>query len=90
MRSLVYLQEGILTDDRSIVSDYIDEMDIKTSNDEMIKAGEKFGFNTVKVYEKVYGSLSEISTKLGYLDPSSYGRLLKKWEIYTPSLGGVR
>ena len=86
MRSLVYLQEGVLTDDRSIVSDYIDEMDIKTSNDEMIRVGEKFGFKTIKVHEKVYGSLTEISGILGYVDSNSYGRLLKKWEIFTPSI----
>lgn len=88
MRSLVYLQEGVLAENKDIVSSYIDELDLRTANEEMVKAGEKFGFNTVKVYEKVYGSLAEISTKLGYLDPSSYGSLLKKWEIYTPSLWG--
>lgn len=88
MRSLVYLQEGVLTDDKSIVSNYIDDLDLKTSNDEMIKAGEKFGFKTVKVYEKVYGGMAEISRVLGYGDPSSYRRLLEKWEIYTPSIGG--
>lgn len=90
MRSLVYLQEGVLAENKDIVSSYVDELDLRTANEEMVKAGEKFGFNTVKVYEKVYGSLAEISTKLGYLDPSSYGSLLKKWEIYTPSLGGGR
>ncbi len=88
MRSLVYLQEGILTDDKDIVSSYIDDLDLKTANEEMVKAGEKFGFKTIKIYEKVYGVMSEIAGILGYIDPSSYGKLLRKWEIYTPSLGG--
>lgn len=88
MRSLTYLQEGVLTGNKNIVSGYIDELDMRTANEEMIKAGEKFGFKTVKIYEKVYGSLTEISRKLGYADPSSFGRLLKKWEIYAPGVGG--
>lgn len=88
MRSLHYLQEGVLAEDKSIVADYLDELDLKTANEEMVKAGEKFGFTTVKVYDKVYGSLTEISRKLGYVDPSSFGRLLKKWEIYAPGMGG--
>lgn len=87
MRSLHYLQEGVLAEDKSIVTDYLDELDLKTANEEMCKAGEKFGFKTMKIYEKVYGSLAEISGKLGYADPSSYGRLLKKWEIHTPNIG---
>lgn len=86
MRNLTYLQKGVLTGDKSIVSDYIDELDLKTANEEMIKAGEKFGFKTMKIHEKVYGSLTEISAKLGYLDSNSFGRLLKKWEIFTPSI----
>lgn len=88
MKSLTYLQEGVLTENKDIVSGYIDELDMRTANEEMIKAGEKFGFKTVKIYEKVYGSLTEISRKLGYADPSSFGRLLKKWEIYAPGVGG--
>lgn len=88
MRSLHYLQEGVLAEDKSIVADYLGELDLKTANEEMVKAGEKFGFKTVKVYDKVYGSLTEISRKLGYVDPSSFGRLLKKWEIYAPGMGG--
>lgn len=86
MRSLNYLQEGVLAEDKSIVSDYLDELDLKTANEEMVKASEKFGFKTMKVHEKVYGSLTEISAKLGYLDSNSFGRLLKKWEIFTPSI----
>lgn len=86
MRSLMFLQEGVLAEDKSIVADYIDEIDLRTANEEMVKAGEKFGFKTMKIHEKVYGSLTEISAKLGYLDSNSYGRLLKKWEIFTPSI----
>lgn len=87
MRSLVYLQEGVLTENKVIVSCYLDELDLKTANEEMVKAGEKFGFKTVKIYEKVYGWMAEISKVHGYNDTSSYGRLLEKWEIYTPSIG---
>lgn len=90
MRSLVYLQEGVLAENKDIVSSYIDDLDLRTANEEMIKAGEKFGFKTIKIYEKVYGVMSEIAGILGYIDPSSYGKLLRKWEIYTPSLGGIR
>lgn len=87
MRSLQYLQEGILTDDKGVVNSYIEELDLKTSNEEMVKAGEKFGFKTINIYGKVYGLMAEIAARMGYLDPSSYGRLLKKWEIQTPNVG---
>jgi hypothetical protein len=87
MRTLQYLQEGVLTDDKGVVNSYIEELDLKTSNDEMVKAGEKFGFRTINIYGKVYGLMSEIAARMGYLDPSSYGRLLKKWEIQTPNVG---
>lgn len=87
MRSLNYSQEGVLADDKSIVSDYLDELDLKTANEEMVNAGKKFGFKTMKVHEKVYGCMAEISKVLGYGDPSSYRRLLEKWEILTPNLG---
>jgi len=87
MRSLQYLQEGVLAEDKSIVTDYLDELDLKTANEEMMKAGEKFGFKTVKLHEKVYGCMSEISRVHGYADPSSYRRLLEKWEILTPNIG---
>lgn len=87
MRSLVYLQEGVITEDKSIVSNYIDELDLRTANEEMVKAGEKFGFKTVKIHEKVYGCMAEISRVHGYADPSSYRRLLEKWEILTPNIG---
>jgi hypothetical protein len=88
MKNLLYLQEGLLKEDHSIVSGYIDELDMKTANDEMVKAGEKFGFKTILIHGKVYGLMAEIAGNLGYLDPSSYGRLLKKWDIYTPTVGG--
>lgn len=86
MRSLQYLQEGVLAEDKSIVTDYLDELDLKTANEEMVKAGEKFGFKTMKIHGKAYGSFTEISAKLGYVDPSPFGKLLKKWEILTPSI----
>lgn len=88
MKNLMYLQEGLLKEDKSIVSGYIDELDMKTANDEMSKAGEKFDFKTIMIHGKVYGVMAEIAGKLGYLDPSPYGKLLKKWDIYTPTVGG--
>lgn len=87
MRNLNYLQEGVLTENKTAVSDYIDELDIKTANEEMTKAGERFGFKTVKIHEKVYGSMAEIAGVHGYGDPSSYRRLLEKWDILTPNIG---
>jgi len=88
MKNLLYLQEGLLKDDHAIVSGYIDELDMKTANDEMAKAGEKFGFKTILIHGKVYGLMAEIAGNLGYLDPSPYGKLLKKWDVYTPTVGG--
>lgn len=41
----------------------------------------------VEDFGKVYGLMAEIAARMGYFDPSSYGRLLKKWEIYTPNVG---
>lgn len=88
VRNLNYLQEGVLTEDKTVVSDYLDELDIRTANEEMTKAGERFGFKTIKIHEKVYGVMAEIAGVLGYVDQSSYGKLLKKWDIFTPSIGG--
>ena len=77
-----------MKEDKFIVSGYIDELDMKTANEEMTKAGEKFGFKTILLHGKVYGLMAEIAGKMGYLDPSPYGKLLKKWDIYTPTVGG--
>lgn len=87
MRTLQYLQEGVLTEDKGVVNSYVEGLDLRTSNEEMVKAGEKFGFKTINIFGKEYGLMSEIAGKMGYMDPSSYGKLLRKWEIYTPNVG---
>ncbi len=76
-----------LTEDKSIVTGCLDELDLKTSNEEMIKAGEQFGFNIVRVHGKIYGWMAEISKVHGYGDTSSYRRLPEKWEIIIPNIG---
>ena len=87
MKNLLYLQEGLLKEDHSIVSGYIDELDLRTANEELIKAGVKFGFKTVVLFGQAYGWMAEISRVLGYDDPSSYRRLLEKWEVLMANIG---
>jgi hypothetical protein len=87
MKNLLYLQEGLLKEDRAIVSGYIDELDLRTANDELINAGEKFGFKTVLLFGQAYGWMAEISGVLGYADPSSFRRLLEKWEVLMANIG---
>jgi hypothetical protein len=90
MKTLNYLQEGILKDDKNIVSSYIEELDLKTGNEEMLKAGEKFGFKTVEAYGKIYAWSAEIARVHGYARPDYLSRLLDRWEIQAPSIGWFR
>lgn len=81
------MSEGFQTFINELPSKYKQGIDLKTSNEEMVKAGEKFGFKIINIFGKMYGLMAEIATKMGYIDPSPYGKLLKKWEIYTPNVG---
>jgi hypothetical protein len=83
----MFLQEGVLTESPEMVKGYMDELDLKTANEEMMKAGERFGFKTMEIFGKVYGLMAEIAGMMGYLDPSPYGKLLKKWQILAPTVG---
>jgi hypothetical protein len=87
MKNLLYLQEGLLKEDHSIVSAYISELDIRTGNAELIKAGEQFGFKTVEAYGKIYAWSAEIARVHGYARPEYVSRILDKWEIQAPSIG---
>lgn len=87
MKNLLYLQEGLLKEDKSIVSGYVAELDLRTGNVELIKAGEQFGFKTVEAYGKVYAWSAEIARVHGYARPEYVSRILDKWEIQAPSIG---
>ena len=87
MKNLLYLQEGLLKDDHAIVNAYVSELDLRTGNVELIKAGEQFGFKTVEAYGKIYAWSAEIARVHGYARPEYVSRILDKWEIQAPTIG---
>lgn len=87
MRSLIFLEEALLENSQEKISGYFSEIDRQTSNEVMRKAGEQFGFKTCEANGMVMANLSETARILGYADPSSWGKLLERYQIMTYQIG---
>lgn len=87
MYSLTSSEVALLEGSNEQVSEFFSEMDRKSANEMMRKAGEQFGFATMAVNGMVVAKMATASNILGYSDPSGLSKLLERYQIMTYQIG---
>ncbi len=87
MRSLIDLEKALLEENVQDVSHYLEELDKKTGNDAMRKAGGEFGFKTLEINGMVMAHMASASAILGYSNVSGLTNLLSAFQIMTYKIG---
>ncbi|TLD40620.1 MAG: hypothetical protein JETT_3118 [Candidatus Jettenia ecosi] len=86
MESLIKLEELLLEENSEGVKGYLSEIDRKTANEMMMKAGEVFGFPTIEIYGVVYTHMGMLAKIFGYASTSGISNLVEKHQLHSVKL----
>lgn len=86
MESLIKLEELLLEENSEGVKGYLSEIDRKTANEMVVKAGEAFGFPTIEIYGVVYTHMGMLAKIFGYASTSGISNLVEKHQLHSVKL----
>jgi hypothetical protein len=87
MESLAKLGLALIENDTRRVSDFMNEIDLKTGGIAMCEAGKTFGFPTIVANGVTWTHLGMLSEILGYTNISGAWKLVEKYRLMTAKIG---
>lgn len=86
--NLADLQIALIDNDQMAVHAVIDNIDRRSENELLRRAGEHFGFRTAETGGRRLAYLPEMATAIGYADPSGLRKVVERYDLESVSLGG--